>query len=370
MDKLYLGNKQPLSAYRPIQEAQYPEDKVVSSIAQATLKRELGLNFLRDWLWGALSLVNIGPDGRGYPDIPPALSLDKALGSGAFLQPTLAQWSSCTLLMFAAATAEIVYRKYKGVELAVTDYAKILAPAIAASIAIPMWNMGASIGAHLAHAGSATLGALSSAAFAGIFEGFTQFTVKYIIDVATNTETQEMWRKDPFLMCKVLMKDILVNATLGALPGAVWKIVFFAIAAALLAALGPVGAAIVAGLVVALCVMLSNYIFGDWVNKVSEKINTCLGWDVQLELLRNKAELGFPEEEIPIQDYNKSFFGLTDKDLGIRPVEKQLDPPQKDHLDFGLEIPDEDLPGDFEGLLGMNDEDFDGGPVSAYGRIN
>jgi hypothetical protein len=140
-----------------------------------------------------------------------------------------------------------------------------------------------------------------AAPFAELLEGFTQWSVKYLFDVATNPVKREMWRQDPALMGKVLVKELLLNVTIGAIPGAVWQIVFFFAVAGLTAALGLVGGIILAALLVGLAVMLCNFVCTHVINKASGAIDHCMGWDMELENLKKRSRDKLSEKIVEYQ---------------------------------------------------------------------
>jgi hypothetical protein len=291
-----LFNNQDRSAWDDI-ELVSPVDELLPG----DLPRELGHNFVRDGVWTGFSSLNWNILGQTMPALDLKGSLTSLISSGAFLQPVAAQWlfGSAPLMIFA--TGETIYRKLKGETLTPEELRKIWAAPTAAAAAIPMWDLGQVIGGHLGSGslfqhsaqwfGSSIAAGMMAAPFCGVLEGFTQFTVKYLFDVATNPVTRAMWREEPGLMGKVLVKDLLLNVTIGAIPGAVWQIVFFFVLPLLMAtALGPVGGIIVAALLVALAVMLCNFACTHAINKAGGAINHLMGWDLALEDLKKRIE--------------------------------------------------------------------------------
>lgn len=107
--------------------------------------------------------------------------------------------------------------------------------------------------------------------------------------------------RHPALMGKVLVKELLLNVTIGAIPGAVWQILFFFTVAALTAALGPVGAILLAALIVGTGVMLCNFACTHAINKASGAIDQRLGWDIELENLKKQSRVKLSDKIEPIQ---------------------------------------------------------------------
>jgi len=294
------------------------------------MPRELVHNGLSDVVWAALSALNTNVLGQTMPALNLTGSLSSLISSGAFLQPVAAQWlfGSAPMLIFAG--GEPIYRKLKGETLSKEEIAKIWAPPTAAALAIPMWDIGQLIGAHLGATsslfqnsplwyGSSIAAGMIAAPFAGFLEGFTQWSVKYIFDVATNPVKQEMWRQKPALMGKVLVKELLLNVTIGAIPGAVWQVIFFFTVAVLTAALGPLGGIILAALLVGIGVMLCNFVCTHLINKASDAIDHWLGWDKELENLKNQSEKIINDQ-------------LSKKIVKFPQTVKNVDSPKDQHL--------------------------------------
>src|SRR6185295_17475517 len=164
-------------------------------------------------VWATISALDTNM--QATPAMNLTGSLSSLISSSAFLQPMAAQWLFGSAPMLILAGAETLYRNFKGETLTPEELAKIWAPPTASTLAIPMWDIGQLIGAHLGATSSllqnsplwfgSTIGAgLIAAPFAGVLGGVTQWGVKYLFDLATNPEKQEMWRQEPALMGKVL----------------------------------------------------------------------------------------------------------------------------------------------------------------------
>ena len=162
----------------------------------------------------------------------------------------------------------------------------VWAPVAAASAAISMWDLGRMVGSTV---GRGAL--LTASAFAGVFEGFTQWSVKYLADVATNKVTQEMWRLDPALMTKQLVKELLLNTTIGAVPGAMWNIVFTLTLSSLIGAGCPPAAAfLLTAFLVSQVVLAGNFTCGKAIDQASSSIDEWMDWDKQRKALQAQAE--------------------------------------------------------------------------------
>lgn len=265
------------------------------------LPRELVHNAFRDSTWAAVSALNINTLCRVQPSLNPAIPLNQELTCSAFVGPMGAQWLFASAPMLLIAGGETFVRKMRGEELTSADMAKIWAPAVAASLAIPMWDMAQTIGTYIGvnascfqnsalWYGSSIAAGMIAAPFVGIFEGFTQWTVKYLFDVATNPVTREMWRQDPGLMGKLLAKEFALNITIGAIGGAVWQIVYFFLVPLCIALVGnPIGGIILAAILVGLAVMMCNFGTTHLINKVSAEIDKKMGWDKRFELIQKSA---------------------------------------------------------------------------------
>lgn len=261
------------------------------------LENALPDNWVRDFTWTSLAAMNVGCDWRMLPPLDTTSSIATQITNPAFVQPMLSQWAYSTIPMGLIASYQ-TYQAYKKDEVSKENMIKIWVPVGAASLAIPMWDLGQTVGAAIGTAsfpdsslwyGANIAGGLIAAPFTGIFEGFTQWSVRYLVDVATNPVTREMWRQDCRLMSKVLVKEFFLNVTIGAIPGAVWQIVWFFVFAALAASLPFTWAVILTALAVATAVMLCNFVCTHAINKASDSIDKYFGWDEQLIRLRKLA---------------------------------------------------------------------------------
>jgi hypothetical protein len=263
------------------------------------LSRELPYNFFRDLEWARLSAESIGIHYKKVSFMGADAPLNQQLASRSFYLALGAQWFFASLPMLIFAFGETLYRKFKGEKLTPEELGPIWAPAIAASLAIPMWNIAQLVGTHIGTTscqnpelwyGSSVTAGMIAVPFVGIFEGFTQWSVKYLADVVTNPVTREMWRQNPNLMGKLLFKEFILNITIGAIPGAAWQVIFFFALPVLMAALTPVGGIIVTAILVAVTVMVMNYLCTIVINDVSASIDRYTGWDHEVEKLRKLAE--------------------------------------------------------------------------------
>jgi len=269
-------------------------DTLAQRLLPGDLKYALPDNWVRDFTWTGLAALNVNLKGQMMPPLDPTAALSSQITSSAFIQPMAAQWVFSTIPMGLLAAAQTYHASRNG-NATKEELVKIWTPVVAASLAVPMWDLGQVIGTSIgttsfAHSalwyGSSIAGGMIAAPFTGMFEGFTQFAVRYIADVATNPMTRAMWRENPALMGKLLAKDLLLNVTIGAIPGAVWQIVWFFALAALVASLPYSWAVILTMLAVATAVMLCNLACTHIINKTSEWIDKKLGWDKELEKLR------------------------------------------------------------------------------------
>ncbi len=266
-------------------------------------------NWFRDFFWTGLSALNANFNWQTMPPLDSTAPIYQQITSSSFVQPMATQWVYSTIPMIALGAYQ-TYQAYQKGEVSKEDLVKIWAPVAAASLAIPMWDLGQVVGTNLGSTlpsaqwyGSSIAGGLIAAPFTGIFEGFTQWGVRYLVDVATNPVTREMWRQKPALMAKVMTKELLLNVTIGAIPGAVWQIVYFFLLPALLASLPFTWAIILTMLAVAIAVMICNFICTHAINKASDYIDRNLGWYEEIRKLRElatrKLQAAAPSEFVP-----------------------------------------------------------------------
>ena len=170
---------------------------------------------------------------------------------------------------------------------------EIWLPALANSAGIPMWNVGLMVGSTV---GKGAL--LTASVFAGVFEGFTQWSVKYLADVVTNKVTQEMWRQNPVLMTKLLAKELLLNTTIGMIPGAMWNIVFTLTLSALISAGCPPAAAfLLTAIVISQVALSSSFASGKIIEKANPSIDEWMDWDTLRQDLQKSAEAAVKDRE-------------------------------------------------------------------------
>lgn len=257
--------------------------------------------FLRDSTWAAVTALDVNVSGRQAVRIHHEAPLNRELARRSFIGPMEAQWIFATAPMILISTGETIAHKMKGEELTCADVARIWAPSVAASLAIPMWDTAEVIGKYIGENvsffqnstfwfGASIATEMIAAPFVGMFEGFTQWSIRYLAVIATNPVKREMWRQDSALMGKLLVKELTLNITIGATPGAVSLIVFFFIFPALMAALGPVGGIILTAVLVALSVMLCSFGSTHLINRISTQIDKEMGWDKRFELIKKSAE--------------------------------------------------------------------------------
>ena len=170
------------------------------------MKRELIANGFRDFFWTEASAININIRGRRLPLEFFNQSIGSIITNKDFVQPLLAAWLYSSIPMFFIAAVETFMRR--------GDYSLYLvgliwAPGVSASLSCLTWTLGLAIGESIGttsnrsqrlYYGSSIRGGVLAAIFCGLFEGFTQWSVKYLIDLATNKQAIRLWKNKPELI--------------------------------------------------------------------------------------------------------------------------------------------------------------------------
>ncbi|MDX2165186.1 MAG: hypothetical protein SFW07_07205 [Gammaproteobacteria bacterium] len=228
-----------------------------NSTSTISLAIALAQNFARDWTWGIWSVedwnfkfestrYDLGPNGQWGPQF--------LYGSLAAISATLISAGIC---------------KASGKQIPVKD---MMASLVGTMAAIIPWNAGQNLGILIGNA----LGwpqvnsAFFASTFTGIFEGATQFIMIKITSKLCDAEERRKFCEDPkqYLTdlfdketLKQFSKEFGYSISIGAIPGAIWQLVFTACGVAGISA-------VPTGLLIALAVGLAN--FG--VAKVQEKL--------------------------------------------------------------------------------------------------
>ncbi len=197
------------------------------------------LNTVRDFTWTFLSYESLNlylhqTDNAHYDT------------SGQWLGQQL--WATGAMLMMGLGIAVLSCCRSRN--LPAKDIAIYTA---AAATAIYTWDRGQQIGINCGKRQlslSSQGAAYFSAIFTGIFEGPTQYALIALSKVISDSEERKKYM-DVKKACIKLFKDISYSASVGAVPGAVWQIMY---AACLQAGIGPVAT----GIVVMLCVAFAN----------------------------------------------------------------------------------------------------------------
>jgi len=224
--------------------------------ANIALAISLLQNFGRDWVWGIWSQKewnfyfestpqDFGLRGEWGPQF--------VYGSLAAITATIISAGACK-----AAGKEIPYKD-------------MIASLVGTMAAIIPWDAGYNLGMSIGQANgwSQLNSALFSSIFTGVFEGATQFITIKLTKKLCDAEERRKFCEDPKQYLKdcfdpetlaQFAKDFGYSITIGAIPGAVWQLVF--------AACGVAGiSAVPTGLLIALAVGVCN--FG--VAKIEEK---------------------------------------------------------------------------------------------------
>lgn len=205
-------------------------------------------NFSRDWTWGVWSVndwnfkfestrYDLGPNGQWGPQF--------LYGSLAAISATLISAGIC---------------KASGKQIPVKD---MMASLVGTMAAIIPWNAGQNVGHMIGQAlgWSQVNAAFFASTFTGIFEGATQFIMIKITSKLCDAEERQKFCADPkqYLTdlfdretLKQFSKECGYSITIGAIPGAVWQLVFTACGVAGISA-------VPTGLLIALAVGLANF---------------------------------------------------------------------------------------------------------------
>ncbi len=214
-------------------------------------------NFARDWTWGIWSVedwnfkfestrYDLGPNGQWGPQF--------LYGSLAAMAATLISAGIC---------------KASGKEIPIKD---MIATLVGTMAAIIPWNAGQNLGMMLGQAMgmSQVNSAYFASTFTGIFEGATQFIMIKITSKLCDAEERRKFCENPkhYLTdlfdtetLKQFAKEFGFSITIGAIPGAVWQLVFTACGVAGMSA-------VPTGLLIAIAVGLANL----GVAKIQEKL--------------------------------------------------------------------------------------------------
>lgn len=270
--------------------------------------REYRHNFVRDFIWTIVSALNLNVSGMTMRLPDPSLRVWTQLTSNSFVQTMGAQWLYGSAPMLVLAVGEGIHRQCRGQKVSCI---LLLAPPVAASLAIPMWDIGQVIGTSLAlnspcfqdsalWYGSSIAAGMVAAPFTGMLEGFTQWGVRYSCDLlSNNNDIRSKWCNHPCQMAKLLLRDFFLNITIGAIPGAVWQTVYFFMLPALRSLDdtpdGSIGWSILlTGLFVSSFVMMSNHFCAQGIKASSACIEQCTGWEAETEALCDLGSFYFP----------------------------------------------------------------------------
>lgn len=211
-------------------------------------------------------------------------------------QQTYGQWLWATLPMLAVtAAAGLIFAAKKESHVSwkewftdpeqsrLLDFIKSTA---GASLAIPAWDLGQRIGINLGQH-YLNLSPISAGYFAclftGLFEGLVQYLTPKLIEAfmiaLTDPSVQAKWYHDKAgavneafgsalkaIAAALFSRDLIYNGTIGAVPGAVWQIVFVAAVAAGWTQI-PTAAAVMAGVATANALVPSAIKFADYTVK-------------------------------------------------------------------------------------------------------
>jgi len=201
------------------------------------------INFMRDFMWAFLSAVGVDAAFRTTPTID--FSSMGVFHSEPFAQQLLSQQVWGTLAMIAGVLVVKAVCKARGV--AGVDMKELLTYVLAAALAIALWNCGFALGTYIGSAAGVSpmvAGLILAPLFTGVFEGTVQHLVRYVVKLVRDPKALEELKEKPM----AAVKELFLNMTIGAIPGAMWQIIFFAAIA-----LAPWQVALLVALSVAIC---------------------------------------------------------------------------------------------------------------------
>ena len=171
-----------------------------------------GENFVRDFLWTFLS------------DKDWSISMYK---TGSFPKQMLGQWAWSSFAMLVPTAVGMACADKPA------DRYKMLGRLLAASVAIITWDYGQLLGLSMGQkAGrSVTEAGYFASIFTGLFEGATQTTIiAFVNELCKRYENEEtVCSLEAFQAAALeVAKQLPLGATLGAIPGAVWQLVYTA----------------------------------------------------------------------------------------------------------------------------------------------
>ena len=193
------------------------------------------VNFVRDGLWSYFTADYLGLD------LKTAAHWSEA-NAAQWLYPTLAMLAAL-LPLYAACQASKQIMPWTNAFISIT----------AASLAIPGWNIAAKEG--IAWGKRLGMSAISAGYFSSLFTGLAEGPIQEIVtsfgQLLTIDEEKKLYKEKPRQYVIDFLKRLGLSATLGAIPGAVWQLAYYA---AEDYDFSPV-------LVVALAVMISNKLY-------------------------------------------------------------------------------------------------------------
>ncbi len=166
-------------------------------------------------------------------------------------------------------------------------------PVVQSAGSVPIWDLAQKAG--YAATTGAVKGLAASSILVGVCASPVAFLIGYLYDLATDETTRAMWRQRPDLMGKKFLKDLLLSATVGAIPNVIWSLVsVLALFALLSAGCPPLAAILLTAALVAGIVAFSNVQFGEKLNKtvddyVNQKIKEIWNEDLNKEYDELKA---------------------------------------------------------------------------------
>ncbi len=228
------------------------------------------LNVARDGLWGGQSVAATGFTMRATAAIPSSAA---GMVSAPFLLQTASQMAYSTAAMAVVGIpAYYVYCKATGNKF---EWKKVLTFLIAASLAIVLWNYGQALGIGLGNLiptvggvdiGKWIGGLILAPIFCGVLEGGIQFLVRYVADRKNKTDIDK----------QLFSKELKKNITWGAIPGAVWQMVFFIFTAVIFANFGgsiPTWAqAVITGTAISIAVCIANLATAKHIQEEMDKL--------------------------------------------------------------------------------------------------
>lgn len=183
--------------------------------------------------------------------------------------PVKSDTLTVTALASIVAVGETIYHIAKE-DFSKDRVKKIWKPVAQNAGAVPVWDLAQKLGYSLTT--GVAKGLAASTLLVGICAGPAAFLAGYLYELATDEITREMWLQNSSLMAKKFVKDLALSATIGAIPNAIWNLVFV-LSFFILLSVGcpPIAAVLLTAFLVSGIVAYSNVQFGEKAMEAADK---------------------------------------------------------------------------------------------------